>query len=121
MRERLCEHNVTLVDPTEANSIATLEGYFQPPFDITIVAVSVSPLADDASATLDIDDDGTNVITAIDASDANVPGTWLTPGFGGTNTPVVIAADSKVSFDINSGAAANAFYVCVWYLVGSQA
>lgn len=118
MREMLCEHSITIADPDETGAVGTLEGYWQPPFGLTIVAVSVAPRDDDAGATLDIDDDGTNVITAIDASDANVPGTWLTPGFGGTNTPVKVAANSKISFDFNNAAAANAFFVSVWYLVG---
>lgn len=120
MRERLVHMSRTLVDPTEANAIGTLEGYVTFPFNITIIGVSVSPQVDDAGATLDIDDDGTNVISAVDASDQNVPGTWNTAGFGGTNTPVHIAAGSNVSFDINSGAAGTAFFVDMWYLAGSN-
>jgi len=117
MKERLCEHNVTLTDPDATAGMGTLEGYWTVPFDIVVVGVCVSPLEDDAGATLDVDDDGSNVISGIDASDANVPGTWSTPELGGTQTPVRIAANSKVSFDINNGAASNNFYISVWYLV----
>lgn len=111
--------NRCLVDPTEGNAIGALEGYIQLPFAYQIVAVSVSPQVDDAGATIDIDDDGTNVISAIDASDQNVPGTWATPGFGGTNAPVAVAANSLVSFDVNAGANGSAFNVDMVVLVGS--
>lgn len=108
----------TLVDPTEGNAISTLQYYFDAIFGFTIVGVSVAPEVDDADATLDIDDDGTNVITAVDASDANVPGTWKsTHVTGGTNEPVHVAAGSKVSFDINSGAVATAFHVVLFVLM----
>lgn len=107
----------TLVDPTEGNAISTLHYYFTALAGFTIVGVSVAPEKDDADATLDIDDDGTNVITAVDASDANVPGTWKSTHLGGTNAPVVIAEDSKVSFDINNGAVATAFHVVLYVLM----
>jgi hypothetical protein len=121
MHERLNVTSFTLVDPTEGNTISTLEYYFDCMVDMTIVGVSVAPENDAASATLDIDDDGTNVITAVDASDQNVPGTWKSTGLGGgTNTPVHIAAGSKVSFDINSGGAGDAFHVVLYWLVGEE-
>lgn len=118
MNERLTMISFTIVDPTEGNAISTLQYYFDAIVDMTIVAVSVAPEVDDASATIDIDDDGTNVITAIDASDANVPGTWKSTHVGGTETPVHIAAGSLVSFDANSAAAATAFHVVVWAIMG---
>ncbi len=76
--------------------------YYTTITDLTIVAIAVSPSTDDAGATIDVNDDGTGVITGIDLSDQNVPGTWLTPGFGGTNTPVRVAAGSLLSLDANS-------------------
>ena len=118
MNERLNMVSFTLVDPTEGNAISTLQYYFDAIFDFTIVGVSVAPEKDDADATLDIDDDGSNVITAVDASDADVPGTWKSTHVGGTNAPVHIAAGSKVSFDINSGAVATAFHVVLFILMG---
>lgn len=119
MRERLVMINRTLVDPTEGNALGTLEGYIQLPFAYTIVAISVAPQVDDAGLTVDVDDDGSNVISGIDGSDADTPGTWGTPGYGGTNAPVKIAANSKVSFDVNSGAAATAVFVDMLILVGA--
>ncbi len=86
--------------------------------NLTIVAVAVSPNTDDAGATIDINDDGTGVITAIDCSDQNVPGTFLTPGFGGTNAPVAVAAGSLLSLDGNSFAANTVAMVQIWALVG---
>ena len=118
MNERLMVTSYTLVDPTNTNSIGTLEYYFDCIFDMTIVAVSVAPEVDDADATLDIDDDGSNVISAISCADQNVPGTWKSTHVGGTNAPVHIAAGSLVSFDVNDGAAGTAFLVVIWALVG---
>ncbi len=51
--------------------------------------------------TVDIQDDGTDVITALAASTAGTPGTWLTPCFGGSETPQHIAAGSSVEVDVN--------------------
>ncbi len=118
MNERLNVTSFTLVDPTEGNAIGTLEYYFEALVNMTIVGVSVAPQVDDAGATIDVDDDGTNVITAVDASDANVPGTWKSTHLGGTNAPVAIAAGSKVSFDANSAANGTAFHVVLYWLAG---
>ena len=118
MSERLIALNYSVVDPDESAASGALALYDDIPFSLTIVAVSVAPLEDDASATLDINDDGTGVITAIDASDHNVPGTWLSVHAGGTNAPVRITAGSVLSLDINSGAAANRFDGTIWALVG---
>lgn len=120
MNERLVCISKTLTDPDESAALSTTEAYFYAPVDLTIVYVSVAPEEDDASATLDIDDDGTNVITEIDASDADAPGTWKASGYGGTNAPVTIAAGSKISFDLNNAAAANVFNVDIWALTGNN-
>jgi len=121
MNDRLVIFNRSLVDPTEGNAIGTLEGYVDAIVDMTIVGVSVSPQVDDAGATVDIDDDGTNVISGIDASDQNVPGTWKSTALGGgTNAPVHVAAGSKVSFDINAGAIGTAFNVDLYVLIGEE-
>lgn len=119
MRERLCHYSITVADPDETGAVSTLEAYVQFPFNFTIVGVSVAPRDDDAGATMDIDDDGTNVISAIGCADADAPGTWISTEFGGTETPVHVAADSKVALDFNNAAAANAFFVNIWYLAGS--
>lgn len=121
MNERLTIINRALVDPTEGNSIGALEGYIDALVDMTIVGLSVSPQVDDAGATVDVDDDGTNIITAIDASDQNVPGTWKTTALGGgTNTPVNVAAGSKISFDINAGANGTAFNIDLYVMIGEE-
>lgn len=68
--------------------------------------------------TADIQDDGTDVITAITASTALTPGTWYTPALGGTNTPVHIAAGSDVEVDINlaGGSTPTADFTLVLYV-----
>lgn len=118
MNDRMIILNYTVVDPDESAASGALALYDDIPFDITIICVSVAPLEDDTGATLDINDDGTGVITGVDASDHNVPGRWDTPATGGTNSPVTIDAGSILSLDINSGAAANRFDVTIWALVG---
>jgi hypothetical protein len=118
MNERLQMVSITLVDPDNTAAIGALHYYFDALYDMTIVGVSVAPEVDDADATLDIDDDGTNVITAVSCADADVPGTWKSTHGGGTNAPVFVAAGSKVSFDINDGAAATAFHVVMYVLLG---
>ena len=118
MNDRMIVLNYTVTDPDEAAASGALALYDYIPFQLTIIAVSVAPLEDDAAATLDINDEGTGVIAAIDASDHDAPGTWKSTHIGGTETPVTIAAGSELSLDINSGAAANRFDVSIWALVG---
>ena len=77
---------------------------FNVPVGITILGVSLCSAAfgDSASAfTIDIQDDGTDVITGVAANTAGTPGTWYTPPLGGTEDPVHIAADSDVEIDFN--------------------
>ena len=118
MNERVVCISKVLTDPDEAAGMSTHEGYFYMPVNCTVVYVSVAPLEDDSGATLDINDDGTGVITAVSCADADVPGTWKASGYGGTNEPVKIAAGSKVDFDLNSATAANLFYVDIWVVIG---
>lgn len=88
------------------------------PINMTIVSVSCRPTANDASATIDIQDDGTDVITAIACSSATVPGTWLSTHVGGTNAAVTIAADSVINVDFNSHAVGVGNDVVIGYLPG---
>lgn len=98
---------VSFNDGETGETLGALYRYwYSPPYDITIIYVTVSPSVNDASMTIDIDDDGSNVITAIDCSDQNVPGTWKSVDVGGTNAPVIVAANSLMALDAN-GAAAN--------------
>ena len=118
MDERLQHMCLTVTDPDESLGMDVNEGYFIALFPMTIVGISVAPLEDDPGALLGIDDDAANVITGIDASDANVPGTWATPMCKGQEKPVYIAEGSLVSLDFTAAAVANTFYVHIWYLIG---
>jgi hypothetical protein len=94
--------------------------------DMTIVGVSLCATVFTGSPTgftIDIQDDGTGVITAITADTALTPGTWRTPHMGGTETPVTIAAGSEVEIDLNlsGGSTPTAtFTVVIYYLAGKQ-
>lgn len=117
MNERM---NSWIVDRGEVGvTLSTLYSYwYSPPYPVTVVYMTVSPNTDDASATIDLNDDGTGVIEGVDASDADVPGTWKSTHVGGTNAPVRVAANSKMSLDANSAASGTAFHVQIDYLVG---
>lgn len=92
--------------------------YITIPFDLTVIYVSVSASADDAGLTVDINDDGADAITAVDASDADAPGTWKSTHVGGSNDPVHIDAGSDISLDANSAAADTRVTVQIWALTG---
>lgn len=93
---------------------------------MTIVGVSVCATVFTGTPTgfdIDIQDDGTDVITAIAAATALTPGTWKSVHMGGTEAPVVIAAGSEVEIDWNftGGTAPTAAGdVVIWYLAGDQ-
>lgn len=73
--------------------------------------------------TIDIQDDGTDCITAISAGTALTPGTWQSTHMGGTEAPVYIAAGSEVEIDLNlaEGSTPTAVTdVVIWYLAGAQ-
>jgi hypothetical protein len=120
MRERLVTLHANLADPTEGSAVTTAEWMTILPFDSTIVYVCVSPMDDDASATIDIQDDGTDIITAVDASDHDVPGEWISTYFAGAETPVYIAAGSELEIDVNAAANGNRFDVTMIFLTGSS-
>lgn len=118
MNERLQVQTFMLIDPTEGN--ASTDVYFEALTDMTIVGVVASPTKDDAGAAIDISDDGTAVITNVDATDADVPGTWQARGYGGTNDPVVIAKDSLVKIEATDDAVATGFTVTIYWLAGED-
>jgi len=95
--------------------------------DMTIVGVSVNATVFTGSPTgftIDIQDDGTDVIAATAANTALTPGTWQSVHMGGTEAPVHIAAGSEVEIDLNltGGSSPTAtFTVMIWYLGGAQA
>jgi hypothetical protein len=119
MNERLVCISKTIVDPTEGNNLSTAEATFYAPIDMTIVYVSAAPHADETDGTVDIQDDGTDIITAIDCSDADVPGTWKAEGYGGDQDPVRVSAGSKIDFDFNSFSNGIAANIDIWAVVGS--
>lgn len=108
-----------ITDPDETAASGALAVHFYVPFNMTIVGVSAAPLEDDTGADIDINDDGTAIISAVDASDKDVPGTWLSTHLGGSNSPVHVAAGSELTIDVNDAAAANRFDVVIYYLAGS--
>lgn len=120
MNERLVPYTFSLVDPAEATAITTGACYFMVPFEATLVYASVAPFEDDSGATMDILDDGVDIVTGISAADHDVPGEWAATGYGGTNDPVSIAAGSEISIDINNGAAANRFDIQLLFLAGEK-
>jgi hypothetical protein len=118
MNERLIAYNLNIGDPAEGSAVGASAAMVMVPFGATLVYASVSPFEDDTGATIDIQDDGTDIVTAIDAADHDVPGEWACTGYGGTNTPVAIAAGSEIEIDINAAAAANRFDVTLLFLTG---
>ncbi len=120
MNERLIAYNLNIGDPDESAAVTTAAAYIMVPFEATLVYVAVSPFEDDGSATIDILDDGTDIVTAVDASDHDVPGEWISVHCGGSETPVSIAAGSELVVDVNSGTAANRFDVTLLFLTGEQ-
>lgn len=121
MAENLICLSKTLVDPTEGQALAALQHYFYAPVDLTIVGVSVAPEVDD-TLTVDINDDGVAVISAIACILKAEPGTWKAVGYGGDadgDSPVKIAAGSLVTIDVNNGENGTALIIDIWALTGT--
>lgn len=85
-----------------------------------IVGVECAPSVDDSDLTIDINDDGSAAVSAVDCADQNVPGTWYSTHMGGTETPVAVAADSLMSLDANSAAADTRVHIVIWILLGEM-
>ncbi len=104
-------------------TLSTLFAYKKIPLQGTIVAIQAAPGADDAGLTLDVDNvtDSSAIATAIICATKDTPGVWLTPGFGGTNTPAAVDAGDIISFDLNASAADTGIQVDIWLLTGEQA
>jgi len=112
---------VPMVFTAEAQVAANGVHEFDVPIGMTILGVSLCAEAFTGSPTaftIDIQDDGSDVITAVTASTAGTPGTWLTPALGGAQTPVHIAAGSDVEIDVNlaEGSTPSADYTIVLYV-----
>lgn len=119
MNENIVNYSFSVTDATEASALSTNACYFMVPFGATLIYVSVAPLEDDATATVDINDDGSSIVAGVDASDKDVPGEWISTHLGGAETPVAIAAGSVLDLDFNNATAANRFDVCMLMLQGS--
>lgn len=120
MNERIVAYNLNIADPTEGSSMSNSAAMVMVPFGATLIYASVSPFADDASATMDIQDDGTDIVTGVDASDHDVPGEWQSTHVGGSNAPIAIAAGSEIEIDLNSAAAGNRFDITLLFLTGES-
>lgn len=119
MNEKLVTYNLQIFDPDHSGgSVGASAWLGMVPFGATLVYASVSPHEDDASATIDIQDDGTDIVTAIDASDHDVPGEWISTHCGGSETPVAIAAGSELEIDANNVAATTRLDVTLVFLHG---
>lgn len=116
MNERLVVFD--LVDGEAGVTLGANYRYFTVPCDVTVVYVTASPSANDTGLNVDINDDGSGAITAIVCAVKDTPGTWISTHFGGAQTPVRIAADSKVSLDANAAAADTVIHVQIWALSG---
>lgn len=109
---------ITLVDPDNTAALGTAAGRIEFPHDITIVAVSICPLEDDAGLTVDVQAAGSDVITAIAAADKDAVTLWESTHVNGTNDPVHVDAHDEITFDVNSAAAANAVQIVLFYEAG---
>lgn len=118
MNENIVSYTFSVGDPTEGNTVGNNIIYFMVPFGATLIYVSVAPYID-GTGTLDINDDGSTIVAAVDATDKDVPGEWISTHSGGTETPVAIAAGSILDFDINTGDAACRYDICLEMLQGS--
>lgn len=101
-------------------TLSTLFAYTKVPLNGTIVAIIVSISIDDAGLDIDVDNvtDSSAIATAIVAATKASPGSWLTEGYGGTNTPVKVDAGDILSFDVNDAAANTTVQVDIWMLTG---
>jgi hypothetical protein len=118
MNEKLVVYSFSVSDPSDAVALGDLACYFMVPFGATLVYASAAPWDDDTDATMDLNDDGVAIITALTADDKDVPGEWISTHAGGTQTPIAIAAGSEMTLDFNDAAAANRFDCVFHFLAG---
>lgn len=118
MNENIFTMTFNVADPTEASAVSQSALLQVLPIDATLVYVTASPFNDDSGAVMDIQDDGTDIVTGVDVSDHDVPGTWISTHAGGSETPVFVAGGSEIELDFDLGAAANRFDVLLVFLSG---
>ena len=119
MNENLLSYHLSIFDPDDAAGMSASAWLGMMPVNATLVYASVSPHEDDASATIDMQDDGTDIVTALDASDYDVPGEWISTHCGGSETPVRIVAGSELEVDANSVAATTRLEITMLFLTGA--
>ena len=121
MNEKLIAYNLSIFDPDDnTGALGDSSCMVMVPFGATLVYASVAPHEDDAAATMDIQDDGVDIVTAIAAATHLTPGEWISVHCGGTETPVDIAAGSEIELDFNSAAATTRFDVTLLLLQGES-
>ena len=120
MNERLVTYSFSVLNPQDSAGLGDLALYFMVPFSATLVYASAAPWEDDGSATMDLHDDGSEIIAGLVCATKATPGEWISTHSGGTETPVVIAAGSEMTVDFNSAAAANRFDVVFHFLSGES-
>lgn len=118
MNERLICIPLPCIYPGASAALGANYAYYYCRHDLTIVYVTAAPNTDDADLTLAINDDGSAVIAAFSCADADVPGEWESTHVGGSNTPVTIAAGSKISFTAANAANATSIVGYMLALVG---
>lgn len=116
MNERLTPWEFTAGETGETLGANFLYKYV--PVDVEVVGMDCAPSVDDTDLTIDLNDDGSAAVSAVDCSDQDVPGTWRSTHMGGSETPVHIDADSKLSFDANDAAADTRVHITLWVLIG---
>lgn len=102
-------------------TLGALYQYLAVPVNGTVVAVYAAPNVDDTGLDIDLDnvtDSASAIVTAMACADKEVPGSWLTVGYGGTNAPVPVDAGDILSLDANDAAANTAITVWIWILTG---
>ena len=120
MNEKLVTYSFSVFDPDDTSAVGDLCLYFMLPFAATLVYASAAPWEDDASATMDLMDDASEIITTLACATKAAPGEWISTHAGGTQTPVAIAAGSEMTVDFNDAAAANRFDVVFNFLTGES-
>ena len=120
MNERLIAYNLSLFDPTDDSGMGASASVFMVPFGATLVYASAAPHENDGGATIDIQDDGTDIVTALTCAVAGTPGEWISTHCGGTETPVDIVAGSEMEIDANAVAATTRLDITLLFLHGES-
>jgi len=107
MDERIICIPLPAVYPGASAALGANYAYFTMPCNGTLLYVSAAGAADDTGLALDVNDDGTAIVSAVDCADASAPGTWKSRHYGGSNDPVEIARGSVMSLTAANAANGN--------------